>query len=181
MAEILWSGHWNGSVNLWDAAAGSLLRTLARPHGGCAWALQPLTGQAMASAGADGVIRLWDARQAEKVHEWGSLGATYALASTGGSTPLLVSAGHDGEIRLWDPRMLSQTTLDPMAKLQAHRAPVRSLLVHCGAVWSGSTDGTVRSWELAQLIANEVSPSTRQAKVLDNFIATGTTPPSFVS
>ena len=65
-----------------------------------------------------------------------------------------------------------------MAKLQAHHAPVRSLLVHCGAVWSGSTDGTVRSWELGQLISNQLlSPSTKQAKVLDNFIATGTAYP----
>merc|ERR1719231_1044336 len=102
----------------------------------------------MASAGADGTIKLWDARQAESIRQWAVTGATYALASTGGAAPLLISAGHDGLLRLWDPR---GATSEPLSMLQAHHAPVRTLLMHNGAVWSGSTDGTVRSWDLAAL------------------------------
>ena len=149
MRETLWSGHWNGSINLWDADAGSLLRTLSRVHDGCVWALQPLAGQWMASAGADGGIQVWDAGQAELVTQFKSTGGpVYALASTGGTNPLLISAGHDGHLRLWDVRTAST---EPIASLHAHNAPVRSLLVHGSSIWSGSTDGTVRRWDLAQL------------------------------
>ena len=147
-AETLWSGHWNGSIHLWDAEAGALLRSLSRVHDGCVWALTPLGGSAMASAGSDGAIRLWDARSADALMTWVTGGPTYALASTGGEGACLISAGHDGMLRLWDPRAVGP---DPVASLAAHEAPIRSLLVHGGAVWSGSTDGTVRSTSLSQV------------------------------
>ena len=64
------------------------------------------------------------------------------------------------------------------APLQAHRAPVRSLLVQGAALWSGSTDGTVRSWDLAQLGAPSASPATQQAMAFEEWYATGARPPS---
>ena len=145
-SPTFWSGHWGGSLNLWDASTGSLLRNLSRCHEGCVWALQSLTysPELMASAGVDGVIKLWDERQASSAGEIPIGSPTYALASTGGVTPLLVSAGHDGCLRLWDVRAMR--SLPPV---QAHRAPIRSLLVQDGSLWSSSTDGTVRSWELS--------------------------------
>ena len=150
-ADVLWSGHWGGSINLWDVEAGSLVRNLSKAHSGCVWALQPLVDSpsaSMASASADGAIQLWDVRQAERAGSWAPPGATYALASTGGSSPLLLSAGQDGVLRVWDPR---GSSTEPLSELHAHHAPIRSLLVHRGAVWSGSTDGTVRVWDLARL------------------------------
>jgi len=63
----------------------------------------------------------------------------------------------------------------PLANLQAHRAPVRSLLVRDGGVWSGSTDGTVRCWDLGQL-APLPSPGYEQQRLLEDFIATGAPP-----
>ena len=150
-AETLWSGHWGGSINLWDAAAGSLLRNLSKAHDGCVWAMQPLplAPELMASTGADGAIRLWDARQAGLVGELTTGCPTYCLAATPGSQPVLVSAGHDGHLRLWDVRGTRT-----IATLQSHRAPVRSLLVHNGGLWSGSTDGTVRNWEIGRYVGS---------------------------
>ena len=83
--------------------------------------------------------------------------------------------------QVWDIRAMRAA---PLANLQAHRAPVRSLLVRDGAVWSGSTDGTVRCWDLSH-IAPINSPSYEQQQLLEHFIATGTNPggvqPSFIS
>ena len=172
-AETLWSGHWRGSINLWDAAAGSLLRNLSKAHDGCVWSLQPLpyAPELMASTGADGMVRLWDARQAGLVGALTAGNPTYCLASSGGPNALLVSAGHDGHLRLWDVRrMLALTTL------HLHRAPVRSLLVLGGSVWSGSTDGTVRSWEISQLLGAQPSPLSHQAQVFEDFLASGAQP-----
>ena len=64
-----------------------------------------------------------------------------------------------------------------IATLQSHRAPVRSLLVHNGGLWSGSTDGTVRNWEIGQYVgAPAPSPLGQSGLVLEEFIATGARP-----
>ena len=145
----LWSAHWGGSINVWDAAAGALLRNLSAVHFGSVWGLTALPDQphVIASAGADGAVRLWDARQATVVHELAAECAVYALAAGAG---LIAAGGYDGALRLWEPRAPRQ-----LARVVAHAAPVRSLLVHDDALWSGSTDGTVRCWDLPQLAAGD--------------------------
>jgi len=125
---------------------GSVLRNLSAVHEGCVWCLQPLeSAKLMASAGADGRLRLWDARQANAAGEMSVGGAAYALAAVG---DMLMSAGHDGLIRAWDVRAMRLAT-----EIRAHSAPVRCLLAHSGHLWSGATDGTVRCWNTAQLAA----------------------------
>jgi WD40 repeat protein len=183
--ETLWSGHWGGSINLWNAPESVRLRALEGVHDGPVWALQPLpyAAELMASGGADGAIRLWDARSSARAGEMHAGAPVYALAATSdtGADAMLVSAGYDGSLKVWDIRAMRAA---PLANLQAHRAPVRSLLVRDGAVWSGSTDGTVRCWDLSH-IAPINSPSYEQQQLLEHFIATGTNPggvqPSFIS
>lgn len=148
----LWSGHWGGSLNLWDAPSGRLVRSLELVHEGPVHALQPLphSTELMASAGADGMVRLWDARSLGRVGELHAGGsAVYAMAATaGGSESMLITAGYDGCLKVWDVRALRPA---PLTNLQAHGDSVRALLACDGAVWSGSTDGTMRCWDLAHL------------------------------
>uniref|UniRef100_A0A7S2IIG6 Guanine nucleotide-binding protein subunit beta-like protein n=1 Tax=Haptolina brevifila TaxID=156173 RepID=A0A7S2IIG6_9EUKA len=160
----LWSGHWGGSLNQWDARTGQLLRNLEQVHEGPVWGMQslPHTPELMASGGADGAIRLWDARSLGQAGELQAGSPVYAVAATaGGSESLLVSAGYDGCLKLWDVRSLKPA---PLTNLQAHSAPIRSLLVSEGAVWSGSTDGTLRCWDLSHLPL-----SVRQPQAPDTF------------
>jgi RNA polymerase sigma factor (sigma-70 family) len=87
-------------------------------------------GQAVASAGADGVIRLWVPDTGQVLHTLaGHCGAVNALAfSPGGKT--LASAGEDGTVRLWDPATGAQRRT-----CCGHTGPVRALAF--------STDGKV--------------------------------------
>ena len=81
----------------------------------------------MASAGADGAVRVWDERQARAVAELPQVGcALYALASHPNGA--LVLAGHDGVLRMWEPRAARLRLGTP-----AHSSTCRCLLVHGGA------------------------------------------------
>ncbi|KAL1515460.1 hypothetical protein AB1Y20_002084 [Prymnesium parvum] len=125
-----------------------MLRNLSSAHDGPVWALQRTAEvpEAVASAGADGMVKLWDARQVKPAGQVQTGNAVYALAMSRGT---LISSGYDGIVQLWDIRMGSVSLA---ASLQAHRAPVRALVVESKTVWSGSTDGTVRCWDLDHLL-----------------------------
>ena len=74
--------------------AGALSRSLVAAHDGPVWGLQRWAAAAeiVASAGADGAVRLWDARQATVVHELAAECAVYALAA--GATHALTGPDH---------------------------------------------------------------------------------------
>lgn len=77
----------------------------------------------LASAGADGTVRMWDpvARAQLRVLR-GHAGEVFALAwGVLGGMPVLASAGADDAIRLWDP---------------TNGAPLRALHGHTRTVWS---------------------------------------------
>jgi len=101
------------------------------------------------TAGSDGLVRLWDIRA--DVREPASVlaggasaagGAIYAMVEDEG---LLITGGHDHMVKVWDCRM-GRCLFD----LPGHSEPVRCLAVdeHDGTLISGSTDGTVRLWQL---------------------------------
>ena len=177
----LWAGHKSGSLNVWDAAAESLVLNLPRAHDGPIWGLARLPHGAglMGSAGDEGLVRLWDVRTPSVTAELDAGCAVYALGTAGGggggggagglSEVLLATGGYDGCLRLWD---LRSSRL--LSNLQAHRAPVRSVLVQCDAAspvaWSASTDGTLRCWDLAQLLSPQKQSPGRG---LSQYIATG--------
>jgi len=103
-------------------------------------------GREIATAGDDGVIRLWDAssfRQTRVLR--GHAGAVYALDYWTDSS-LLASAGWDGRVKVWDLKSDGQSlTFDAGAKQFAVAfAPEPSLRY----LASAGEDGVVRIWNL---------------------------------
>jgi WD40 repeat protein len=104
------------------------------------------TGREIATAGDDGVIRLWDAASFKMTRALrGHAGAIYALDYWTDGT-LLASAGWDGKVKVWDLRGDSKSlTLDAGARQFAVAfAPEPSLKY----LASAGEDGVVRIWNL---------------------------------
>jgi WD40 repeat protein len=90
----------DGTVRVWDLAAGKELRVL-RGHAGFVLAVAFHPGGLLVSAGADGVVRVWEpARDAPLKELEGHRGPVRALAVTQGGR-FLVSGGADGA-RVWE-------------------------------------------------------------------------------
>ncbi|MGT2437830.1 caspase family protein [Bradyrhizobium betae] len=103
-------------------------------------------GRQIATAGDDGVIRLWDASSLRQTRVLrGHAGAVYALDYWADSS-LLASAGWDGKVKVWDLRSDGQSlSFDAGAKQFAVAfAPEPSLKY----LASAGEDGVVRIWNL---------------------------------
>ncbi len=132
-----------------DAVGGPFIPVSIRPNveGASvrAIAVSP-AGREIATAGDDGVIRLWDAASFRMTRALkGHAGAIYALDYWTDGT-LLASAGWDGKVKLWDLRGSDRSlTLDAGARQYAVAfAPEPSLKY----LASAGEDGVVRIWNL---------------------------------
>ena len=114
-------------------------------HGGPVRALA-FSGDALASAGFDQSMIVWDAAagKARAVVRWHA-GAVNALAPLPGGG--FASAGEDGRIALWPARPGAQ----PARVLEGHSEPVVALALSPDGqrLASASWDGTARVWTLA--------------------------------
>jgi len=131
------TGLFNYSIRLWDAAAGRELRTLTGHTAATrATAFSP-DGRLLASGGDDAVVKLWDTAAGRELATLNghSLGVKALAFSDDGK--LLVSGSDDGSARLWDVN--SGETLATLVTLNA------------GADWlvvtpDGLFDGTPAAW-----------------------------------
>jgi WD40 repeat protein/serine/threonine protein kinase len=148
------SASHDGTVKVWDAAAGREMRTL-KGHG--AWVigvafspdgrrLASAGGDQMASAGGDQTIKLWDVATGRNLRTL--KGHTKAVVSVTFSPDgkRLASASHDGTVKVWD--------LD--AGRDVLTLPADSDFVHFvayspdgGQLASASKDQTVKLWNTA--------------------------------
>lgn len=139
--DTLASGHYDGSIRLWDIASGKE-RIVLTGHGEVVEALMPLPDGRLASASRDSTIRLWDLEDSResKVFE-GHAGSVYALAVLPDGR--IASGGNDG-ICLWD--LYGE---NPPQVLKGHHSVVCSLAILVdGRLASGSWDGTIRLWDM---------------------------------
>jgi nucleoside phosphorylase/uncharacterized protein YjbI with pentapeptide repeats len=94
----------DGTVRLWDARTGELLRTLPGHQGGVMSCVFSGDGEQVVSAGDDRTVRLWDARTGELLRTLqGHQGEVNSCAFSGDGSQV-VSASNDGTLRLWDAR-----------------------------------------------------------------------------
>jgi WD40 repeat protein len=144
------SASYDGTARLWDPADGAEVARL-EGHGTAVKGVAFSTGgHGLASAGDDQRVILWDTGDLDEVQVFtGHRNAIYgvAVAERSGepnAPPLLIAGGFDRTIRVWD--MDSAVTL---RLLQGHVAAVNGIDVRGTALYSASSDGTVRRWNLS--------------------------------
>jgi hypothetical protein len=139
--RALASGSWDGTIRLWDAASGALLRTLE----GHTWSVSSVAfspdGRALASGSLDNTIRLWDAASGALLRTLE--GSSVAFSPDG---RLLASGSLDRTIRLWDAASGAL-----LRTLEGHTGDVNSVAFSPDgrALASGSLDNTIRLWDAA--------------------------------
>lgn len=146
------------TLKVWNVASCSKsLRTLME-HTDYVKALASLADSCVASGSLDGRILIWDLTTGTVRHEWGVenqnfLGTSmrssiYCLASSqDGHGSVVVSGSTDRTISVFDCR-----TGENIVRLRGHADAVRSLALKHDAtlLLSGSSDSTVRLWDLRQ-------------------------------
>jgi WD40 repeat protein/serine/threonine protein kinase len=104
-------------------------------------------GQQIASASADGTIRLWDVASGALVHRLSGHSAAVNEVHFSADGTRLISASADGSLRLWDVAsgefLLAARTLDNIAVLSAIFSPTGD------AVLASTADGTIYAWDLS--------------------------------
>ncbi len=96
------SGSADGTLKLWDAAAGRLRRTFTGHTGGVTRVALLGDGRVALSASADRTLRLWDAETGECLRTFTGHGQPVVALSVSADGLLALSGSEDGEFRLWE-------------------------------------------------------------------------------
>lgn len=143
-----------GEVMVYNAQTGALLSTTLPVHpGGVSAVAFGAGGRLLATAGADGLIVIWDAAPdgglRERARLGGASGAAYALAFSPDGR-LLAAGGEDRTVRLWAVGSGGAVTgmTMPQVALPAQAAPVVKLVFSEDGtlLFSAGSDGSAAVW-----------------------------------
>ena len=101
------------------------------------------------SAGVDKTVFLWDVPTAQTLRRFGGVGShtgkVECTAFGGDGDSVVISGSFDSTVRFWDSK--SQSTR-PIMVLDEAKDSVSSLAVHDYEIFTGSTDGRLRKYDL---------------------------------
>ena len=136
----------NGCIDFRDATTGSVLNRITGLEGDVLSVAFSPDDSILASAGADGVIRLWDVTTKQLLNTLeGHTDDVWSVAFSPDGN-ILASAGADGVIRLWDV-----TTKQPLNTLTEHTNGVWSVAFSPDGniLASAGADGVIRLWDVS--------------------------------
>jgi WD40 repeat protein len=144
--RTLASGSKDGTVKLWDAAGGALLRTLTGHAGSVTSVVWSPDGRTLASGSEDHTVKLWDASGGALLRTLSRHGANVSSVAWNPNGRTLASGGMDGAVKVWDAvgGVLLRT-------LSGHGANVSSVAWSPDGrtLASGSWDKTIKLWDAA--------------------------------
>jgi len=144
--ELIASAGADGTVKLWRAADGALLRTLTGHDGDVNGVAFSPNGSYVASAGSDGTVRVWRTQDGQLLHTLVGEGGIVLSVAFSPDSQLVASGSEDGRVKLWrvSDRQLVRT-------IPAHDLWVSSVAFSPsgGVLASASADGTVKLWQVA--------------------------------
>jgi WD40 repeat protein len=138
-------GSPDGTLSLIDVAGSAAVRQWHAHDGGVRQVAVSPGGSWVASAGADGVVRLWDLQgdTARELHALtGHAGGATAIA-VGADGSMLAAGAADGTLRLWTPDG------DAIGTFTAHPGGVRAVAISPAGdhIVTGGADRMIRIWQ----------------------------------
>jgi WD40 repeat protein len=135
----------DGTARLWDAATGSVVRTLEDEPRGIAWATFSADGRLVATA-REKTVRVWNARTGERLSEMRGHNDWVFFVQFRRDGNVALSASSDGTARVWETR-----TGLPLLELRGHTGAVYTarFSVDGELVVTTSSDGTARVWDVS--------------------------------
>ncbi|KAI3658638.1 hypothetical protein MP638_006420 [Amoeboaphelidium occidentale] len=140
--NVLYSGGFKGFVIKWSIDNGEVLQVFPRTNINFirtfAWKNQELY-----SGSGDATVVKWNLTTGEPIFIFG--GRNRVLRSAALWSNFVIDAGDNEEIHAWDT---SINNVEPFRTLTEHTGSINCLLVKGDFLFSGSTDATVRQWNL---------------------------------
>ncbi len=134
-------GAHGGEARVWDAATGTVLKTLAIPDGPVhALAALP-DGRFLVVAAEKAPLSVWDLVSGHQVKAWTRQPGHVTCLSLLPGGRLVASGGSDRLVRLWDP-----ASGRCVMEMSGHDDAVTAVAAGATRLASASRDGTVRLW-----------------------------------
>ncbi len=166
------------TARIWEVATGGELHRFEEHAAAVKSVAFDPDGRMLATGGDDKRVILWDIERAVSLRVFsGHRNIIYGLGFApeqreAGVPPLLIAGGFDRTLRLWERE--SGVTL---RLLQGHTAAVNGIEISNGSLYSASSDGTVRRWDISlpfqRLLGVPLEPASVAISPSGNLLAMG--------
>jgi WD40 repeat protein/uncharacterized caspase-like protein len=136
-----------GTLKLWDAASGQLIRTFEGHSDGVLSVAFSADGTRVLSGGNDRMLKLWDVASGQLIRSFGRQSAEVSSVASSPDGKRMFSGGEDKTLRLWDA-----ASGQLIRAFEGHSHVVNSVAFSPDGtrVLSGSEDETLKLWDAAR-------------------------------